>query len=59
MKGNQHRKLFNPDYFGWRYYCQNAARRQKQYDKQQAKRAARRERKASATDEVRADVGAY
>ena len=47
MKGNQHRKLFNPDYFGWHYYCDGARRRQKQSDKQQAKVAARKERKAS------------
>lgn len=47
MKGNQHRKLFNPDYFGWRYYCYGARRRQKKFDKQQAKVAARKERKAS------------
>lgn len=45
MKGNQHKKLFNPDYFGWKYYCDGARRRQKQSDKHIAKRTARRERK--------------
>ena len=45
MKGNQHRKLYSPDYFGWRFYCFGARRRQKQSDKRAAKKAARRERK--------------
>lgn len=48
MKGNIHRKLFNPDYFGWHYYCDGARRRQRKSDKQLAKIAARRERKKSA-----------
>lgn len=47
MKGNYHRKLFRPDYFGWRYYCDGAALRQKRYDKLMAKKAARRDRKKS------------
>ena len=46
MKSNIHRKLFNPDYFGWHWYCKNAARRQRKYDKQMAKKAARRNRKS-------------
>lgn len=52
MKSNIHRKLFNPDYFGWHWYCKNAALRQKRDDKRMAKRVARRERKRSteATD---------
>lgn len=45
MKSNYHRKLFRPDYFGWRYYCDGAALRQKRSDKKQAKKAARIERK--------------
>lgn len=45
MKGNQHRKLFRPDYFGWYCYCDGARRRQRQSDKHIAKRKARRERK--------------
>ena len=51
MKGNYHRKLFSPDYFGWRFYCFGARRRQRQSDKHQAKKAARRERKESAKEE--------
>lgn len=47
MKGNHHRKLFNPDYFGWHYYCFGARRRQRQFDKLMAKKAARKERKES------------
>jgi hypothetical protein len=47
MKGNYHRKLFRPDYFGWHYYCDGAALRQKRSDKKQAKKAARKERKES------------
>jgi len=45
MKNNDHRKLYRPDYFGWRYYCQKAALRQRRYDKKRAKKAARTERK--------------
>lgn len=45
MKDNSHRKLFNPDYFGWHYYCLGARRRQRKSDKYYAKKAARRERK--------------
>lgn len=52
MKGNQHRKLFSPDYFGWNFYCFNSRLRQKRYDKQMAKKAARRERKKSVEEEV-------
>ena len=48
MKGNQHRKLYNPDYFGWHFYCAKSALRQKRFDKQQAKKAARIERKQAA-----------
>lgn len=51
MKGNQHKKLFSPDYFGWHYFCFGARRRQKQSDKHQAKRAARRARRKSVTEE--------
>ena len=51
MKGNQHRKLFRPDYFGWHYYCPGSALRQKRCDKQMAKKAARKERKESIKDE--------
>lgn len=51
MKSNIHRKLFSPDYFGWRYYCKNAARRQKHSDKQMAKKAARKARKTMEVDE--------
>lgn len=50
MKGNHHRKLFNPDYFGWRFYCPGAIRRQRQSDKHLAKKAARRERKCSVAE---------
>lgn len=47
MKGNQHRKLFSPDYFGWNFYCFGARRRQRKSDKHFAKKAARKERKKS------------
>ena len=47
-KGNSHRKLYRPDYFGWFCYCQHAALNQKRFDKLMAKKAARKERKASA-----------
>ena len=47
-KGNSHRKLYRPDYFGWFWYCQHAALNQKRFDKLMAKKAARKERKASA-----------
>lgn len=50
MKSNAHRKLYNPDYFGWRWYTHNAALRQKRADKRAAKKAARKDRK---TFEVR------
>ena len=46
-KGNSHRKLYRPDYFGWFWYCQHAALNQKRFDKLMAKKAARKERKAS------------
>ena len=54
MKSNIHRKLFHPDYFGWHWYCKNAARRQRRDDKQMAKKAARKNRKAEirAAEEV-------
>lgn len=45
MKSNIHRKLFSPDYFGWKYYCDGAALRQKRSDKKAAKKVARKERK--------------
>ena len=51
MKGNQHRKLYNPDYFGWQFYCFGSRRRQRQYDKRMAKKAARKERKKSTESE--------
>ena len=51
MKGNYHRKLFHPDYFGWRFYCLGSRRRQKRSDKQQAKKVARRELKESTKEE--------
>ena len=47
MKGNYHRKLFSPDYFGWRFYCLGSRIRKKRIDKQRAKKAARKERKDS------------
>ena len=46
-KSNIHRKLYNPDYFGWHYYCFGARRRRRKYDKQRAKEAARHERKTT------------
>ena len=52
MKGNSHRKLYRPDYFGWRYYCPGAALRQKRFDKHLAKIAARMERKASVKEDT-------
>lgn len=48
-KGNQHKKLYRPDYFAWKYYCPRAKRLQKKLDKQAAKKAARQERKAAVT----------
>ena len=51
MNSNIHRKLFNPDYFGWRWYCKNAARRQKHSDKHMAKKAARKARKTMEVDD--------
>ena len=51
MKNNHHRKLYNPDYFGWHYYCFNARRRMQQFDKRMAKKAARKERKESVKEE--------
>ena len=52
MKGNGHRKLYRPDFFGWRYYCPGAALRQKRFDKRMAKIAARLERKASVKEDT-------
>jgi len=51
LKSNIHRKLFGCDYFGWRYYCDNAVRRQRRDDKRRAKRKVRRERKRLDTEE--------
>ena len=51
MKNNYHRALFHPDYFGWHYYCDGAARRQKRSDKKQAKKAARIDRKKISEDD--------
>ncbi len=51
MKGNYHRKLFHPDYFGWHYYCLNSRRRQRKADKLYAKKAARKERRESVKQE--------
>ena len=51
MKNNDHRKLYRPDYFAWFMCCQHAALNRKRFDKRMAKRAARRERKASAKEE--------
>ena len=47
MKNNHHKKLYRPDYFGWRYYCFGARLRQKRYDKHMAKKIVRRWRRAS------------
>lgn len=52
MKGNQHKRLYSPDYFGWNYYCFGARLRQKRTDKHLAKKTARRERKKSAEVEL-------
>lgn len=50
MKSNAHRKLYKPDYFGWRWYTQRVSLAVKRADKQAAKKAARKDRK---TFEVR------
>ena len=55
MKNNYHRKLFNPDYFGWHYYCLGSRRRQKKYDKQRAKEYARIDRKKSIDRDIEND----
>lgn len=52
QKGNSHRKLYSPDYFGWFMYCRRAALSQKRFDKKMAKKAARIERKASVKEEI-------
>ena len=46
-KSNDHRKLYKPDYFGWYLYCTHARIGTKRMDKHNAKKAARRYRKAS------------
>lgn len=46
-KNNNHKKLFGIDWFGRRYYCQNARLRQLRDDKKMAKKQARIERKKS------------
>lgn len=55
MKNNYHKKLFNPDYFGWHYYCLGSRRRQKKYDKQRAKEYARIDRKKSIDRDIEND----
>lgn len=52
MKNNVHRKLYRCDYFGWRYYCPNAARRTRKFDKHQAKILARKERKRAVREAI-------
>lgn len=46
-KSNDHRKLYKPDYFGWHLYCTHARVGTKRMDKHNAKKSARRYRKAS------------
>lgn len=55
MKSNYHRKLFNPDYFGWHYYCFGSRRRQKKSDKHLAKKITRKERKESIDKDIEND----
>lgn len=52
MKGNQHRKLYRCDYWGWRWYCSTAALSVKRWDKRKAKKAARIDRKRIEEREV-------
>lgn len=51
MKGNQHKRLYIPDYFGWHWYCDGAALRQKRFDKRIARKKARIARKKAAKEE--------
>ena len=45
MMRNEWKKLFWADKFGWKYYCDGAARRQRRYDKKMTKRKQRRHNK--------------
>lgn len=57
MKNNHHKKLYRPDYFGWRYYCFGARLRHKRYDKHMAKKIVRRWRRASCRADKEEDNG--
>ena len=55
MKSNEYRKHFRADKFGWKYYVDNAARRQRKFDKQQTKKRFRQRSKEEIKKELDSD----
>lgn len=55
MKSNEYKKYFRADKWGWKYYVDNAARRQRRFDKKQSKRRFRQKSKREIKKELNSD----